>query len=601
MPELTGSDSRTAAGAKKRYVIGLDIGTTSLCATAVDTQDGSAARTLVRMNQATMPAAAPDERLQDPDWIAEQLLAMLEEWRDLLPETAAIGISAQMHGILYVDERGRAVSPLYTWQDGRGDRPLPSREAEAVEGGATGAGQTAEGEKAVSGTAEGMPSADQKQTAFAAATYRQQLEALSGYPVPSGYGLLTHDVLRRTGGLPRVAAKLCTVGDYVAMRLAGRTSPLIDATQAAGLGLFDLHRRSFDTDAAARAGIDPALLPEIAGSAGALAGATPDGIPVAVAIGDNQASYLGAVPALKGSLLLNVGTGAQLSLYTPEPIAPGAGLELRPFPDGGWLLAGASLGGGKSYALLAGFYREIAETLGALLTDEQPGERERSRKNEDPVSQVSQTVGTQPNDEQPGSRKDEATISQTIGTLKADEQPGEREAARKMEAGAPSRAAQPHLPADRLYAAMNRWALEALDAGLPLPRVDAAFFGTRADPDRTAQIASLSPATFTPQALTAGLLAGVADELAAFAAQLPRGLRGGVRRLVGAGNGIRRNPALRRLLAERFDAPLELAEEREEAAFGAAVHAAVCAGIFEDYEEALQRMSRARLTEGDIV
>ncbi|MFC3803318.1 sedoheptulokinase [Cohnella sp. GCM10012308] len=503
MSDFMENAMRGANGADKRYAIGLDIGTTSLCATAVDTRDGSAVRTLVRMNAATLPALATDERLQDPDRIADELLAMLEEWRDLLPETAAIGISAQMHGILYVDDRGSAVSPLYTWQDGRGERQLPSGEAAAVEKGA----------------------ADAERTSSGVPTYRQQFEALSGYPVPSGYGLLTHDVLRRTGGVPAAAAKLCTVGDYVAMRLTGRPAPLIDATQAAGLGLFDLRSRSFDTGAAVRAGIDAAMLPELAREAGALVGATPAGIPVPVAIGDNQASYLGTVPSLAGSLLLNVGTGAQLSLYAPEPALPAAGLELRPFPGGGWLLAGASLGGGKSYALLAGFYREIAESLGG----------------------------------------------------------------------------EGSVPSDRLYDAMNRWALSALDEGHPLPSVDAAFFGTRTDPERTARIAALTPATLTPQALTAGLLAGVADELAAFAAQLPAELLAGVRRRVGAGNGLRRNPALRRLLEERIGGPLELAGEREEAAFGAAVHAAVCAGIFTDYDEALTCMGGARLTEGDIV
>lgn len=520
MSENKGNAARAEGEARKRYVIGLDVGTTSLCAAAVDTRGGTVVRTIVRPNLAAITGEAPDERLQDPDRIADELLAMLEEWRGLLPETAAIGISAQMHGILYVDVSGRAVSPLYTWQDGRGERPTTDGADEDANG-----GEATDNRGTVIDGTGGRKTADRQSPAAGAATYRQRLETLTGYPVPSGYGLLTHDVLRRTGGVPEAAAKLCTVGDYVAMRLAGRTAPLVDATQAAGLGLFDLRSRSFDANAAARAGIDAAMLPELAGPSGALAGTTPEGIPVAAAIGDNQASYLGTVPALAGSLLFNVGTGAQLSLYAPEPVEA-EGLELRPFPGGGWLLSGASLGGGKTYALLASFYREIAETLGG---------------------------------------------------------------------GAGS------VPSDRLYDAMNRWAMTALDEGRPLPRVDAAFFGTRADPERTGEIASLTSATLTPQALTAGLLAGVAEELAAFAARLPAALLAGVRRHVGAGNGLRRNPALRRLLEDRIGAPLELAGAREEAAFGAAVHAAVCAGIFTDYDEALTCMGGARLTEGDIV
>lgn len=34
-----------------------------------------------------------------------------------------IGLTGQMHGILYIDEDGNCVSPLYTWQDGRGNLP----------------------------------------------------------------------------------------------------------------------------------------------------------------------------------------------------------------------------------------------------------------------------------------------------------------------------------------------------------------------------------------------------------------------------------------------------------------------------------------------
>ncbi|MDG0810161.1 FGGY family carbohydrate kinase [Cohnella rhizosphaerae] len=374
MRENKGNAAQTAETAGRRYALGLDIGTTSLCATAVDIRDGTVVRTLVRPNLAAIPGEATDERLQDPDRIVDELRAMLEEWRDLLPGTAAIGISAQMHGILYVDGRGRAVSPLYTWQDGRGDRPAANAETEAAENGAAPTGRKAAGGKpgavatksgqaasdakgsgpdakesgpgakesgpganeSGSGPEESGPGAKEsgpgvKRAQAAAdsggATYREQLEALSGYSVPSGYGLLTHDVLRRTGAVPAAAAKLCTVGDYAAMRLAGRALPLIDATQAAGLGLFDLRSRSFDAAAAARAGIDASLLPELAGAAGARAGAregadpackapdrdfalaardgaiagrTADGIPVAVAIGDNQASYLGTVPALAG-------------------------------------------------------------------------------------------------------------------------------------------------------------------------------------------------------------------------------------------------------------------------------------------------------------
>ena len=44
-------------------------------------------------------------------------------------------------------------------------------------------------------------------------------------------------------------------------------------------------------------------------------------------------------------------------------------------------------------------------------------------------------------------------------------------------------------------------------------------------------------------------------------------------RLTGSGNGIRRNPLMRRLAEEMFEMPMEIPEHEEEAAYGAALTA----------------------------
>jgi sugar (pentulose or hexulose) kinase len=51
---------------------------------------------------------------------------------------------------------------------------------------------------------------------------------------------------------------------------------------------------------------------------------------------------------------------------------------------------------------------------------------------------------------------------------------------------------------------------------------------------------------------------------------------------VGAGNGVRENPVLAGIIAEEFGLPLALPTHREEAAFGAALIAALGAGIVSD-------------------
>jgi sugar (pentulose or hexulose) kinase len=83
---------------------------------------------------------------------------------------------------------------------------------------------------------------------------------------------------------------------------------------------------------------------------------------VFVGIGDNQASFLGGVANRADTVLVNVGTGAQVAAYTDrfdfDPL-----LETRPFPGGGFLLVCAGLCGGRSYALLESFYRKVGKLL----------------------------------------------------------------------------------------------------------------------------------------------------------------------------------------------------------------------------------------------
>ena len=317
---------------------GIDIGTTSICAVVLDTESKKMVHCVTEPNRSKIPSSEPYAVLQDPNriWskVEELLNGILIRHQDVL----GIGVSGQMHGILYVDREGNAVSPLYTWQDGRGNLTMQS-------GG----------------------------------TYATSLQQLTGHPVASGYGLVTHyyHVVNQT--VPAEAVRLCTIGDFVVMKMTGCTSPLMDATNAAGIGLFQ--RGGFDVDALRAAELQEEMLPPIVASAtragtcvipGATratrAAMTPSGIPVFTAIGDNQASFLGAVLSLRGTLLVNIGTGAQLSVWSQESwTAPG--FEERPFLGNGSLHVGASLGGGKSYALLERFFRDVCRVFTDVETE----------------------------------------------------------------------------------------------------------------------------------------------------------------------------------------------------------------------------------------
>ena len=298
-------------------VLGLDIGTTTISAVVYQEGTGVLVAKTVK-NDSFLPGQSW-EKIQDPTVIYEKAMASLRELLAQHPDVQAIGVTGQMHGIVYLDAMGDPVSPLYIWQDGRGDLPYDEH-----------------------------------------TTWAGHLTAVTGYEVATGYGNVTHYYNLNHGLVPENAVVYCTIHDYLAMKLAGRTSPLTEPTDAASLGLYDGPNGCFDVNALAAAGIDTAMVPQLITEP--YLGTGPLGLPVYAAIGDNQASFLGATGGRTDVLLVNMGTGSQISVYSPAYMKTQT-LETRPFPDGGWLLVGASLCGGRSYALLENFFRQTVKMV----------------------------------------------------------------------------------------------------------------------------------------------------------------------------------------------------------------------------------------------
>ena len=219
-----------------------------------------------------------------------------------------------MHGILYVNAEGEAVSPLYTWQDMRGSLLYK----------------------------DGM-------------SYAAYLSKQTGFPLSTGFGLVTHYYNKVNSLVPQNAVKLCTIMDYTAIRLTGKCEPLVDCSNAASLGFFDKEKLAFDKEALWNVGIDSSILPEI-GKAFSRVGHY-ENISVYTAIGDNQASFLGSIRDIRHSIHITVGTSSQISVYSEDYVNVPL-LDTRPLPGGGYILVGAALCGGCSFSLLKKFFSE---------------------------------------------------------------------------------------------------------------------------------------------------------------------------------------------------------------------------------------------------
>ena len=157
--------------------LGIDIGTTTICGVLLDGGTGELLDSRTLSNDTAVRTENDWEHLQDPEKILEKCRRILEAFRDGEEDIVSVGVTGQMHGILYTDAEGRVVSPLYTWQDRRGD--LPCKE-----------------------------SRDGKEE-----TWAGELSRKTGYPAASGFGLVTHYYHVKNGTVPREAVSLCTIPD----------------------------------------------------------------------------------------------------------------------------------------------------------------------------------------------------------------------------------------------------------------------------------------------------------------------------------------------------------------------------------------------------
>lgn len=292
---------------------GIDIGTTTISGVVLDMESGQVLMAKTVSNDSFIDTGNPWERVQDADKIVKQARSVLDELLVQHPGISSIGLTGQMHGIVYVNKDGHAVSPLYTWQDGRGNL-----------------------------------------LEFDGRSLTEVIQTACGLKTASGYGLVTHLYNERNGLVLTEAETICTIMDYFGIVLTGRKQPLVHTSNAASFGFFDVKNGCFLEDKMAAVGLDPAVLPAVTNPLEILG--SYQGIPVTAAIGDNQASFLGAVGNKENTVLLNMGTGGQISLMSTEYFEA-SGIEARPFIGGKYLLVGASLCGGRAYAILEKFFK----------------------------------------------------------------------------------------------------------------------------------------------------------------------------------------------------------------------------------------------------
>jgi len=453
-------------------IISVDIGTSTLCAMAYCVRTRKVRHVVTATNDSDISGLPEGWHEQDPAWIIERCAALVAELRGhdavSTQDAAGIAITGQMHDVLLVDRSLGPLTNLVTWRD---LRTLDSSSEGSLEKALERIGTDA--------------------------------CARTGAPLSAGYGGATLFWMRENHMIPQDVVAL-TIADFLAARLTGTVAS--EPTHAASWGICDVAHRRWDPQCVNSLGLPKGVLPAIHPSAtpmGTLRDdvaaqlGLPSTTPVCSPVGDNQASFIGAAGLDGDAAVINLGTGGQISVARND-YAFVDGLETRPLPQDRFILVGASLCGGWSYAYLRRFFRDVARDVAGV--------------------EVS-----------------EADVYSRMSALSARAPGG----------------------ADGLTA-------------------DTRFSGTRSDTNVRGSLTGIDRDNLTPGGLARAILEGMVAEL------LDVGKLAGIddaKRIVAAGNAVRKNPVLPAIIAQMSGLPCQVSDASEEAALGAALCATIGLGI----------------------
>ncbi len=265
-------------------VAGVDSSTQSTKVLLCQAEDG------VIVGNATSPH--PDGTECDPElWWRALVLA----GDDLLDRAEAIGVAAQQHGMVVLDEAGRVIRPALLWNDMRS------------------APQAAELIAELGGPAEWARLTGSVPTAsFTVTKLRWLAEHEPDAAARTERALLPHDWLTwRLAGASAAAA-------------SASVEPVTDRGDASGTGYFSPATGRWLPDLAGAALRRPVRLPRVAGPAEIVA-RTPGGAALSAGTGDNMGAALGLGLGL-GEVVVSIGTSGTAYAVAATPAADESGL-----------------------------------------------------------------------------------------------------------------------------------------------------------------------------------------------------------------------------------------------------------------------------------
>lgn len=326
------------------YFIGLDIGTSKICAVLINSDNGELVSSVSKENDSQIIFNSEDRVLwaeQSPEKILQVVVDVLKDLTTentrLIKYIRGIGITGQMHGMLLVDENKKPITNLITWEDKRCLSIIAGSNRTYL---------------------------DEIKNIF-----KNKQNKNNGCIPSAGYMGCSLYWLNKNGLLTENSYKSVFIGDFIFSKLTGEDF-YTDFTDAGSSGIFDVLNNCWDKEFISLLNIPYNIFPEVVlpgeikgflqKSVSEITG-LPSNIPVCCAVGDNPASFLGSLCDWN-DISINIGTGSQISCIIDSFVSI-ENLEIRPFFDKKYILVGAGLCGGRAYHYLNNFLKEIGETF----------------------------------------------------------------------------------------------------------------------------------------------------------------------------------------------------------------------------------------------
>lgn len=310
--------------------LAIDIGTSKITLVQFDLKSMEVIETATGANDSEVLLPDEHKHEQDPQKIWAIVQGLFSQMQSL-SSVSFIAITAQVHGIILLDEDAKAHTNLITWRDAR---PV-------------------------------VLGSDR--------TFKQS----NGCLLQKGYGGRTlAALLKEEPSLAYGPLQVCTIASFIMGKLSGCYS--IDESIAASLGVFDIHAKCWNAPQLQALGIPLSLFPPVVPSCTPVGKVLPSvgkqlglssSAQVCSPLGDNQASFLGST-GFSNAAVVNIGTGGQLSVLGERENASPS-VEVRPLLGSDFLEVYASLCGGWAYVYLKDFCTGMLGDFGIEVPDKQ--------------------------------------------------------------------------------------------------------------------------------------------------------------------------------------------------------------------------------------